>query len=179
MARQPDPAVTFSQWLAVQMRAFGYESDLALASELEVNGSTVGRWRHGKATPDVAQLRKLAELFRTPLPNLLVLAGHMTSEELGGAEPPQVEQFVDPTVEMINRASIAPEMRRVLLQEWHRRLHRGRAQMKQLVNVAEGRLEIDWYDPEQDIDEYTTVLMAAAREFGRLRQGDTRGGDHA
>ncbi|WP_116949214.1 helix-turn-helix domain-containing protein [Jiangella endophytica] len=179
MARQPDPAVTFSQWLAVQMRAFGYESDLALASELEVNGSTVGRWRHGKATPDVAQLRKLADLFRTPLPRLLVLAGHMTSEELGGAEPPEVEQVVDPTVELISRATIAPEMRRVLLQEWHRQLHRSRAQMKQLVNVAEGRLDVDWYDPEHEHDEFITVLMAAAREFGRLRQADTHGGGNA
>lgn len=49
----------------------GFTSDEKLAAELEVSGTTVRGWRHGRGTPTLRRLMQLRELSEMPLDNML------------------------------------------------------------------------------------------------------------
>lgn len=49
----------------------GFTSDEKLAAELEVSGTTVRSWRHGRATPSIHRLMQLRTLSEMPLDNML------------------------------------------------------------------------------------------------------------
>lgn len=50
----------------------GFTSDEKLAAELDVSGTTVRNWRHGRGTPSIQRLMQLRTLARTPLDDLLI-----------------------------------------------------------------------------------------------------------
>lgn len=136
MSRQA-PKITFGSWLTTQMQAYGYESNMALAEKLGVRDPTVGRWRKDASVPDIPQLRRIAVLFNTPLPRLLVLAGHMTEEELGVGPPQPAPRPVDPLVERIDQADVSDQTKAQLRDIWAERLRSERSYMQQLVDAYE------------------------------------------
>ena len=126
--------MTFGDWLDLKMHEYGIRSDLALAKKLNVSHPTIGRWRAG-AIPDVAQLRKLAELFHTPLVRLLVISGHATPEELGITHKPEPPE--EPIIRMILNSPVSDEMKLELIDEWRRRIERERQLMRYRVRVSD------------------------------------------
>lgn len=77
----------FAAWLKATMQE-NDRDEQAMAAVLGVPERAVRRWATARSVPEVSDIRKLATHCRTPMAQLLVLAGHMTSEELG-AWPPQ------------------------------------------------------------------------------------------
>lgn len=65
------------------MRATGFDSNSDLARETGVPDSVISRWRTSGTTPSIAQLRRLGPALQVSLLELLVAAGHLTSDEAG------------------------------------------------------------------------------------------------
>lgn len=61
----------------------------ALSRALQVYDVQVSRWASGDRTPDVESCKALARLWKVPVVDVLVAAGHLDPEEVGMAERPK------------------------------------------------------------------------------------------
>jgi transcriptional regulator with XRE-family HTH domain len=71
----------FGKWLGQQMTRCGFASNVDLEHQTGIGNTTISRWRNGTMAPSVEQLRKLEGPLRTPLLELLVRAGVLSSDE--------------------------------------------------------------------------------------------------
>ncbi|MEV0351552.1 helix-turn-helix transcriptional regulator [Nonomuraea sp. NPDC050680] len=122
----------FYDWLSATARGHGYASDAALAEALELQQSTVSRWRKG-TRPHITHLVKLGRLFRMSIEPMLVLTGHVPHDLLGNAEPPAPP--TSPTVREIQEAPLPDNIKGVLLQYWDQRLNEEQARVGELLEV--------------------------------------------
>lgn len=129
-----DKKITFGEWIGFKMYECGYRNDMALATELGVSHATISRWKNNKAIPDVEQLRRLAPLLRTPLPQLLILAGHASAEEMETAPVPTSSE--DPVVRLIEQSTLSQEQKVKLIREWRRRQLREQSLMELHVRMV-------------------------------------------
>ena len=75
-----------------------------LAAELGISHATVGRWLHGKDSPNTKSCRLLAKYSGIPLETILAIAGHLPMQA-GGAviKWPEVADNVPITTRRNNR----------------------------------------------------------------------------
>ncbi|MGW5686493.1 hypothetical protein [Nonomuraea sp. NPDC003754] len=124
----------FYEWLSLTARARGYASDAALAEALELQQSTVSRWRKG-TRPHITHLVKLGRLFRMSIEPMLVLSGHVPAELLGNTEPP--EPPVPQAVRQFQEASLPDGVKNALLRYWDQRHTEEDARVTGLVKLLE------------------------------------------
>lgn len=84
-APQPDQATPMARWLASVIPAV-YKSDAALAREIGVDRSLVGKWRRGMV-PSAPALVKLANATGTSLETLIRIAGYQPYQPEKDAGP--------------------------------------------------------------------------------------------
>lgn len=77
----------FSHWMDERQL-----SNAALARTTGLNDSAISKWRRGAAAPDVASCRRIAQAIHRPLLEVLVAAGHLSSEEAKLKAPPPTPQ---------------------------------------------------------------------------------------
>ncbi|GAB2690694.1 hypothetical protein [Thalassiella azotivora] len=73
----------WASWLGDRMEAVGFASNSDLSRASGVPDSAISRWRTSGTTPSVAQLRRLVGPLQATLLEMLVAAGHLTSDEAG------------------------------------------------------------------------------------------------
>ncbi|WP_157251059.1 helix-turn-helix domain-containing protein [Nonomuraea typhae] len=126
----------FADWLSTTARGLGYRTDAQLAAALEVQQSTVTRWRKGNQ-PQIKHLIEMARLFQMPVAPLLVLAGHVPADLLGGVEPaglPMTE-----SVRRIRDAPLTDLQKKALTVYWDKRLADERQKLSYLIDwIAAG-----------------------------------------
>lgn len=72
------PRTPFAQWLQREMRIKGFDGNQSkLANYLGTGASTVNAWLAGKALPGTPLARKLAEVLKVPVDEVLARAGHL------------------------------------------------------------------------------------------------------
>jgi transcriptional regulator with XRE-family HTH domain len=74
----------WADWLRRRMRQCGYANPSELDRASGVDQSVISRWLNEGRTPQVAQLRKMTTALDVTMPQLLVAAGYVEHEELGG-----------------------------------------------------------------------------------------------
>lgn len=77
----------FGAYLTRAMAAAGL-SQADLKRLTGISDSIISKWRSGQTTPSVENLRLLAPALGVTPRELIVVAGHMTPEEVGLKEPP-------------------------------------------------------------------------------------------
>lgn len=75
----------FAQWVIPSARTAGYPTNAHLARALNTPASTISRWVNGHTQPTVGHLAQLSTLLGVDLRELLVMAGHITSQQAGQA----------------------------------------------------------------------------------------------
>lgn len=78
----------FGNYLTQAMAAAGL-SQAELSRLTGISDSIISKWRRGQAVPSVENLRILAPALGMTTRDLVVVAGHMTPDEVGLAEPPE------------------------------------------------------------------------------------------
>ncbi|MBN6058322.1 XRE family transcriptional regulator, partial [Nonomuraea sp. RK-328] len=124
----------FYDWLSLTARAAGYASDAALAEALDLQQSTVSRWRKG-TRPHITHLVKLGRLFHMNIEPMLVLSGHVPAELLGNTEPP--EPPVPQAVRQLQEASLPDGVKNALLRYWDQRHTEEHTRVTELAKLLE------------------------------------------
>lgn len=84
--------VEFAEWLHQRMRVAGFgDNQSKLAAYLGTKASTVNAWFTRGAKPSPRMARKLAEVLRVSVDDVLVHAGHKDAE--GDAEPDALPEW--------------------------------------------------------------------------------------
>lgn len=79
---------SFAAYLQAAMNAARISNGARLAEMSGIGQSLVSRWLNGKSIPSIENLRAIAEPLGVPMRDLVIRAGHMTSEEFGLEEEP-------------------------------------------------------------------------------------------
>lgn len=94
-----DPRPRFAQWIGDLIRRRGYDIDTprgggrtALATQVGMSASSVGRMLGGQAIPEVRALVALARALGVPVRTMLIRAGVVSEEDL----PPFGADVVEP-----------------------------------------------------------------------------------
>lgn len=82
LMRTPFDHEALQDYVVEHAFAVGIEGRPDLASAVGFHPSRLSRWYSGAEQPSVSNLRDLAPVIKAPLLKLLVLAGHVTAEEL-------------------------------------------------------------------------------------------------
>lgn len=123
----------FAAWVSTTARSLGYKTDAALASAINVQQSTVTRWRQGNQ-PQIKHLVALARLFKMGIEPLLTLSGHVPSDVLSDGKPP--EQPITESVRRIRDAPLSDMQKKALQEYWNRRLDEERQLLGDLIDGA-------------------------------------------
>lgn len=78
----------FATYLRRAMKSAGDLTSADLSRAIGVADSVVSRWLRG-SVPSIENLRLLAPVLKVPVRDLVVVAGHMTPEEVGLTEIPE------------------------------------------------------------------------------------------
>lgn len=71
----------FAAWVKDQISARGYQSPEEAARAMGIYPSLMRQWTTIARSPTPQVLRRVAALFDTPVPEVLIAAGYMTEEE--------------------------------------------------------------------------------------------------
>lgn len=73
-------------WWAYLERISGSESQAAIARRLDVDKTTVWRWKANGVVPDTATVIRIARTYGRPVAEALAAAGYITPEEAAVTE---------------------------------------------------------------------------------------------
>lgn len=85
----------WAAWLRSRMRARSIDSPTALAKASGVDQSVISRWLNEGRTPQVDQLRKIADPLKATMIDLLIAADYVRREEVTGEPAPDLLDVPD------------------------------------------------------------------------------------
>ena len=159
--------LTFGQWLSDRMAQCGYDTDLALAHEIEIRDTTIGRWRKDRAKPSIDQLRKLADALKVGIPELLVRSGHATSDELG-LDAEMFEQQLDPGLAMIDESNLEESVKSYLRASWLTQMRQARNRLASQIEVLEQTRDFAWRYQDDSGREFLIKLVRTSLQDSGL-----------
>lgn len=131
----PSPRPNFSEWITSTGSALGYTNSASLARALNIQQSTISRWKTKNSQPSVEHLSRISQLFGVDLKVLLVLAGYIE------AVPPSPDELrAAPrrtrAEEMIGEADLDPHLEEFVREYWSARMEEEHARLAGMIDFA-------------------------------------------
>lgn len=140
MAGVTSPAPTaWSIWLGERMDRLGFRTNSDLARAAGVPDSVISRWRTTATMPSLAQLRRLRGPLESPLLELIVASGQVTSDEVALPALPPPPRTTRSTLDAIRSDDdLPPDLKQLLESQYTAMLAVAEARRSSKERVATG-----------------------------------------